>query len=499
MKTRKIAIVVGMAASLSMAVVSCGSKTPDYTGKEVQGVTATEILVGNTAATTGTFAAVGVPFNVGIESVFADYNAAGGFNGASVKLVHYDDGFDGATGLTFTKQLVEDDKVFALVGHFGTNTVTQTIDYIKEKGIPMVYAATGISALYQEEAKGYNRAVMSVQPIYNAEGRVLLARALASTDNNAGLGGTKVGVISTTDDAGVGMLAGVKRQAEELSKTAQKNITYVETSAEAGTDHSAAINVLKNAACDVVIVAANQTPFVEIMNYMRDNNFNTKVITSYVSANTTTLGGMVDSGAITKDRPAYTTAWLDITSNTSGFEYTAWYEYTAATKAFTASLLSDDTISALTRVAAYDLPGFECYLTATGTIYYKQVTKAYCEDYWDFYECMVRNGHPEYMANSYAMAGYIAAKLFVEGLTRVKDAKKDLTWKNYIDEMEDGKLNIAMGGTLDYSNGNRFGVVDLALNTISVEKNAQGAYTLLPVDGIQTLDDVWSKLPASSK
>ena len=35
-----------------------------------QGVSDTEILVGNTAATTGAFATVGVPFNAGLEAAF---------------------------------------------------------------------------------------------------------------------------------------------------------------------------------------------------------------------------------------------------------------------------------------------------------------------------------------------------------------------------------------------------------------------------------------------
>lgn len=56
--------------------------------------------------------------------------------------------------------------------------------------------------------------------------------------------GTKVGVIATTDDAGAGLLAGVKRENEDLK--AQLTVQEVEASA---TDFSAAVNVLKNAGC----------------------------------------------------------------------------------------------------------------------------------------------------------------------------------------------------------------------------------------------------------
>lgn len=158
------------AAMLCALLVVCGSKNDDSNGDykpfvEVQGVSDDTILVGNTAATTGAYATVGVPFNAGMEAAFKAYNDAGGFQGKSIVLKHYDDGFDGAQGMTYTKQLVETDKVFAIVGHFGTNTVGATLDYLKEKGVPMVYAATGIDDLYQEGAKGNDAVIYSVQPM----------------------------------------------------------------------------------------------------------------------------------------------------------------------------------------------------------------------------------------------------------------------------------------------------------------------------------------------
>ena len=207
---------------------------------EVQGVDDTTIYVGNTAATTGSYATVGVPFNAGLEAAFKAYNDNGGFQGKSIELIHYDDGFDAAQGLIYTKTLVETDHVFAIVGHFGTNTVAATLDYLKEMGVPMVYAATGIAELYQEGATGNDRVIYPVQPIYNSEGRVLLARAVAPAENGIGLGATKIGVVATTDDAGTGLVYGVKKQAETLDV----EIFYQDVDA-AATDYSAAVNVLR--------------------------------------------------------------------------------------------------------------------------------------------------------------------------------------------------------------------------------------------------------------
>ena len=420
-----------------------------YDGTEVQGVSDTEIIIGNTAATTGAFATVGVPFNIGLNTALNTYNIGALATGnKTVRLVHYDDEFTAEKGLQYTKQLVETDKVFALVGHFGTNTVAATTDYIKEQGIPMVYAATGINDLYQEGAEGYNKAVMPVQPIYKTEGRVLLARALAEGDY--GLGGKKIGVISTTDDAGIGMLEGIKRQAEE---TKDLTITYAETQATQGTNHTTAVNKLKLAGCDVVIIAANQVPFGEILNAMRDNSYNAKVITSYVSASGVTLGALEDALAITPERPVYTNAWLDVATEKGYNDYLM----------FAAEVYLYYGITDLTDPEQLAKPEF-AEATAITT-------------------------------NSYAMAGYCAGNIFVQGLARLVNAGKDITWKNYIDAMEEAEINLPMGGTLSFANGDRLGIASLALN--KANKAAEGGAGLDPVAPITSLDDIWAQVPAS--
>ena len=423
------------AADTTTAAPATTTAAPAPAGT-VQGVTDDTIYVGNTAATSGVFASVGVPFNAGMEAVFKAYNDAGGFNGKKIELKHYDDGFDAAQGLTYTKTLVEDDKVFALVGHFGTNTVGATLDYIKSVGIPMMYAATGISDLYQEGATGKNACVFPVQPIYNAEGRVLLARALASEADGVGLGGKKIGVIATTDDAGAGLLAGVKRQAEEGSF----DIVYQEVDPSA-TEYSTALTVLKNAGCDVVIACMNQAPFQTAMVSMRDINYNAKVITSYVSASATFLNELVENGSVTEERPVYATAWLDVTTEQG---YAEMMEFATVQLAWEAA----------NGIAPADT----------------------------------------YSVNSYAMAGYVAAKLFVHGLEQLAAKNMELTWENYIAVCEEVPFHIPMGGDINYANGDRLGVTALALNTISLTVNeSTGIRDLVEVSGIMSLDEVWGK------
>lgn len=403
----------------------------------VQGVTDTTILVGNTAATTGAFAAVGVPFNAGLEAALLAYNTAGGFNGRMVELKHYDDGFDAAQGMTYTKTLVEDDKVFALVGHFGTPTVGATMDYVKEKGVPAAYFATGISSLYAEGLTGKDACYFPVQPIYDGEGRTLLARAMGSTENNVGLGGKKVGVLATTDDAGSGLLTGIKRQAE----VGNVELVIQEVDA-AATDYTAEVTYLMAQGCDVVIAAMNQAPLATAVASMAGVEYNVPVITSYVNASATTLGALVAQGYITENRPVYSTAWLDTSTEAGMNDYLV---FAAAMMAWEAANGIDST-------------------DATKT----------------------------FVLNSYAMAGYIAGTTFLHGLNQLSESGKELTWANYIEAMESKPMHVPMGGEINYAGGDRLGIVALALNTISLTPDESGVYALSVVSPIMSMDDVWA-------
>ena len=406
----------------------------------VQGVTDTTIYIGNTAATTGAFASVGVPFNAGLEAALLAYNTAGGFNGLTVELKHYDDGFDAAQGMTYTKTLVEDDKVFALVGHFGTNTVAATLDYVKEVGIPAPYIVTGISALYGEDLTGNDACYFPVQPIYDGEGRMLLARAMATTEGNYGLGGKKIGVLATTDDAGSGMLTGIKRQAQE--GTVDLVIQEVDAAA---TDYIAAVSYLMAQGCDVVIAAMNQAPLAVAIASMAGIEYNVPVLTSYVNASVATLGALVEAGYITADRPVYTTAWLDTSTEAGLNDY---YTFMYAMMAWEAANGIDSTD-----------------MTQT------------------------------YILNSYAMAGYVSGITFLHGLNQLAANGQELTWANYIAAMESAPMHVPMGGEIDFAGGDRLGITALALNTISVEIDpTTNYYALQVVSPIMSMDEVWANV-----
>ena len=465
--TLKLILALVLVASLALGMVAC--VTPEIV---VQGVDTENhvITVGNTAATTGAFAAVGVPFNYAQEAYFwyftehtDGYKDAEG-NKYSIAFKHYDDGFDGVKGKTYTQTLVEEDKVFALVGHFGSNTVGATVDYLEGYGIPMVYGVCGVSDLYNTE-----RNIMTVQPIYDTEGQSMVATAFASVEAG-GLAGTKLGVIATTDEAGKGMLNGIKIEAAKLGKTFELQ----EVAADA-TEYTAAVTALKNAGCDVVIIAANQAPFVNIANsFVTAQYENVNIITSYVSANAATMGGLVASGAINATRNVYAGAWLvtgSLPSETKG--WSDFVEYvkimTMYDKAHNVDLLSTYMID------VKDAEGNVLYSYDLLPIYFGT------EDWF-----VEAGGVSAYFLNSYAMAGYVSANVFCEGLSRMSG--KELTWKGFIEAMESAPMNVPMGTSVSYENGQRVGIDALAVNVYTLANGGVGD-VYRPITDLKTLED----------
>lgn len=288
-----------IAVLLIAAVVIVASATGTAESAVAQGVTEETVLVGNAAATSGALAAVGVPFNSGIQAYFDMVNADGGVAGRTIEWVHYDDEFDGAQGLTYSQRLVEDDQIFAFVGHFGTPTVAATQEYLNTIGIPRVYYATGLRALFDLEAEGGARASFPVQPIYDAEGEVMVARAVSD------FGAQKIGVIYPNADDGKGLLAGIELRAGLLDV----EVVSVQVAPDSS-DMSSAAQTILSADVDVVLVAANQVPAEVAIKALAAAGNTAPVITSYVNAAPTFVEGVKEA---LDAFDVYANAWLQVT------------------------------------------------------------------------------------------------------------------------------------------------------------------------------------------
>ena len=439
---------------------------------ELAGITEDTIWVGNTAGVTGYLATIGAPFNLGIQAAFAAYNAAGGYNGKSVKLKHYNDEGLATNSVPMLEKLIHEDEVFAIVGHFGSYAVDATLETLIDEEVPMIYAAAGNDALLNENADTLGeKGIVPVQPLNKTEGRMLILRAFAPADKG-GLAATKVGVISNSNEASKSLLAGIKDEAENLPESKKNNIVYQEV---ATADYSAAVNALKAAGCDVVVLTVIGADFTSCLKTMANSAYNCKVLTSYNNASATVFNDkngtlmLPEYEAVFSTMAIYTQAWLDISSATyvyNNVEHPLGQAYKAAYDAY-----------------GLPFPG----------------VAGFTEDYWRVaeniysYALTVDPTNALAMsADSYALAGYIAGDLFCQALEALEASGKALSRKNLIAVLESQEYQIAMADALSFANGMRAGVQSFALTQFYDDILVNGQYhkaASATVHGLMSLDD----------
>lgn len=77
----------------------------------------------------------------GADACIADVNAAGGVAGRRIVVRDRDDGYSVERAQVEVKSLIESDKVFALMGAFGTPTLPSVISAAESTGVPLIGAA----------------------------------------------------------------------------------------------------------------------------------------------------------------------------------------------------------------------------------------------------------------------------------------------------------------------------------------------------------------------
>src|SRR5258706_498410 len=153
------------------------------------GVSAKEILIGQSASLTGTAAESGQQTRDGALAYCELVNRKGGVNGRKIKLITLDDGGQTKRGEENTGKLIAEDKVFLLFGYTGRNTSEAALPIITKADIPFFGAATGGESIHGV----FNKNVFNVRASYKLETQALV-NFLVTT------GQKKIGMIYHKDD-----------------------------------------------------------------------------------------------------------------------------------------------------------------------------------------------------------------------------------------------------------------------------------------------------------
>ena len=116
---------VGGASALAMLSGSSAFAQKKYD----DGVTDTEIKIGNTNPYSGPASAYAQIAKT-IDAYFKSVNDSGGINGRKIKFISLDDGYSPPKTVEIVRQLVEQDKIFALFQPLGTPCNTAIHKYM---------------------------------------------------------------------------------------------------------------------------------------------------------------------------------------------------------------------------------------------------------------------------------------------------------------------------------------------------------------------------------
>ena len=102
------------------------------------------IRIGAFLAVTGPAAFLGDPEQKTLEMYIERLNAAGGVIGRKLQLVSYDSGGDAEKARTFTKRLVEQDKVDLIIGGTSTGETMAAVPLVEQAQIPFISLAGAV-------------------------------------------------------------------------------------------------------------------------------------------------------------------------------------------------------------------------------------------------------------------------------------------------------------------------------------------------------------------
>jgi ABC-type branched-subunit amino acid transport system substrate-binding protein len=191
------------------------------------GVYPDKIVLGQAAVFSGPAAQLGIQMRNGIRSYFEYVNANGGVHGRKLELVTEDDQYEAKVAPGATKKLIEEHRVFALLGYVGTPTGVVHLPVVNQAKVPLVGMFTGAEALRVP----LSRYVFHVRASYYDETEKIVEHVLTT-------GGKKIAVFYQNDAYGEAGRKGTELALERRKLkihsqgTVERNTVKVEEAAQ---------------------------------------------------------------------------------------------------------------------------------------------------------------------------------------------------------------------------------------------------------------------------
>jgi branched-chain amino acid transport system substrate-binding protein len=205
-----------------------------------QGVSKDEITLGSIQDLSGPLAGFGKQARLGMLLAADEINEQGGINGRKIKLIVEDSGYDPKKAVLAAQKLVNQDKIFMMVGHIGTAQNMAAMPVQFEKNVINFFPITAAREMYEP----FNKLKYSFAATYYDQMRNAVPKLVKEK------GAKKVCTIYQDDDFGLEVLRGGEAGLKALNMEFAEKTSYK----RGATDFSSQVTKMQASGCDMVVL-----------------------------------------------------------------------------------------------------------------------------------------------------------------------------------------------------------------------------------------------------
>ncbi len=225
-----------------------------------QGVSSSEITLGSIQDLSGPLAGFGKQARLGMLLAVDEINEQGGVNGRKLKLIVEDSGYDPKKAVLAAQKLVNQDKIFMMVGHIGTAQNMAAMPVQFEKNVINFFPITAAREMYEPFHKlKYSFAATYFDQIRRAVPQMVKEK-----------GSRKVCAIYQDDDFGLEVLRGGEAGLKAINMEFAEKTSYK----RGATDFSSQVAKMKASGCDLVVLGTIIRETIGTIGESRKTGFN---------------------------------------------------------------------------------------------------------------------------------------------------------------------------------------------------------------------------------
>ncbi|HXE50926.1 MAG TPA: ABC transporter substrate-binding protein, partial [Ramlibacter sp.] len=221
-------------AALTLGVGLAGAQNAN------QGVSKSEITIGSIQDLSGPIAGFGKQVRLGMLLRVDEINEQGGINGRKIKLIVEDSAYDPKKAVLAAQKLVNQDKIFAMVGHIGTAQNMAAMPVQFEKNVINFFPVTAAREMYEP----FHRLKYSFAATYYDQMRTAVPKIVKDK------GAKKVCTMYQDDEFGLEVMRGAEAGLNTIGMQLAEKTSYK----RGATDFSSQVAKLKSSGCDVVVL-----------------------------------------------------------------------------------------------------------------------------------------------------------------------------------------------------------------------------------------------------